>query len=71
LRRDAVTGSLEVGQSADFVGLDRDILRLAGNGRADDIAGTRVLETWFEGRRVFSRGAAGSKPAGGHKGVTS
>ena len=71
LRRDAVTGSLEVGKSADFIVLDRDILRLAGDGHADDIAGTRVLETWFEGRRVFSRGLAGPKHAAGHKGVTS
>jgi predicted amidohydrolase YtcJ len=71
LRRGAVAGSLEAGKSADFIVLDRDILRLAGDGRADDIAGTRVLETWFEGRRVFLRGAAGVKDVMNHEGVTS
>ncbi len=46
-------GSLEVGKSADFVILDRDILALADHGKADRIAGTRVLETWFRGARVY------------------
>lgn len=50
---DAETGSLEAGKSADFVVLDRDIMSLAAAGHADDIAGTRVLETWFMGRRVY------------------
>ncbi len=70
LRRDAVAGSLEVGKSADFIVLDRDILQLADHGRADDIAGTRMLETWFEGRRVFSHGST-ARPAAGRMGVTS
>ena len=46
-------GSLEVGKSADFVILDRDILALADHGKADAIAGTKVLETWFRGARVY------------------
>lgn len=50
--------------------LDRDILQLADHGRADDIAGTPVLETWFDGRRVFSRGST-ARPAAGRMGVTS
>jgi hypothetical protein len=49
-------GSLEPGKSADFVILDRDILALADTGKADEIAGTRVLETWFRGRRVYLAG---------------
>jgi len=53
LGRDTETGSIEVGKSADFVILDRDILSLADTGHPDDIVGTRVLETWFRGKRVF------------------
>ncbi|MBS0374076.1 MAG: amidohydrolase family protein [Proteobacteria bacterium] len=53
LGRDQDFGSLEAGKSADFVVLDRDILALADEGRADEVGGTRVLETWFQGRQVF------------------
>jgi predicted amidohydrolase YtcJ len=53
LGRDKEIGSLEVGKSADFAMLDRDILTLADIGKADDIGGTKVLETWFEGRSVY------------------
>lgn len=52
--RDA--GSLEVGKSADFVVLDRDLLKLAASGHAEGIAGTRVRSTWFMGRRVYAAG---------------
>lgn len=58
LGRDAEIGSLEPGKSADFVILDRDILALADRGDADDIVNTRVLETWFRGRRVYRAKAA-------------
>ena len=53
---DKDAGSLEVGKSADFIVLDRDILALADGGHAQDIMGTQVLETWFQGRRVYQRG---------------
>ena len=53
LRRDAEAGSIEVGKSADFVILDRDILALGDSGKAADIAGTQVLGTWFMGQQVF------------------
>jgi predicted amidohydrolase YtcJ len=53
LGRDTETGSIEVGKSADFVILDRDILSLADTGHPDAILGTHVLETWFRGKRVF------------------
>ncbi|MBS0393315.1 MAG: amidohydrolase family protein [Proteobacteria bacterium] len=53
LGRDEECGSLEAGKSADFVVLDRDILALADAGRVDEIAGTKVLETWFRGRAVY------------------
>ena len=57
LGRDQEFGSLEPGKSADFVVLDRDILSLADSGRADEIAATRVLETWFRGQRVYRAAA--------------
>jgi len=54
LSRDKETGSLEVGKSADFVIVDRDILSLADSGHPEDIAGARVLGTWFQGRKVYA-----------------
>ncbi len=53
LGREREFGSLEVGKSADFAILDRDLLALADCGKADEIAGTRVLATWFRGKRVY------------------
>jgi predicted amidohydrolase YtcJ len=55
LGRDAAAGSLEVGKSADFIVVDQDILALADHGKADAIARTKVLETWFVGKSVFVR----------------
>ncbi len=51
----ADAGSLEVGKSADFVMLDRDILDLAARGHAADIAQTHVLGTWFQGKEVYRK----------------
>lgn len=50
------TGSLEAGKSADFVVIDRDPFAID----PADIAGTRVLATWFEGRRVYAAESADS-----------
>ncbi|HUI58682.1 MAG TPA: amidohydrolase family protein [Steroidobacteraceae bacterium] len=46
-------GSIEVGKSADFIVLDRDILALA-DGHAEDIGQTRVIATWFQGKKVHA-----------------
>lgn len=53
LNRDSEAGSIEVGKSADFIVLDRNIVALGDANRAEEIADTRVLETWFEGNSVF------------------
>lgn len=50
MRLDEVTGSLEVGKSADFVVLDRDPFRCDSR----ELSKVTVNETWFEGSRVFS-----------------
>jgi predicted amidohydrolase YtcJ len=54
LTRDQDTGSLEVGKSADFIVVDRDVLALADSGHPDDIADTHVLGTWFQGKKVYA-----------------
>ena len=50
LGRETEFGSIAVGKSADFIVLDRDILKVPPN----EIGGTRVLQTWFQGKRVFT-----------------
>jgi predicted amidohydrolase YtcJ len=46
-----VTGSVEVGKSADLIVLDRNLFDIP----ADEIADTKVLTTYFEGRTVHER----------------
>ncbi len=48
LRSEADKGSLEPGKLADFIILDRDILRCP----VEALHETKVLETWLDGRRV-------------------
>jgi predicted amidohydrolase YtcJ len=45
----SVTGSLEVGKSADLIVLDRNLFEIAPT----DIADTKVTTTFFEGRAVY------------------
>ena len=46
-----ITGSIESGKSADLIVLDRNLFDCAPN----DLADTQVLETYFEGRKVYER----------------
>ena len=55
MNREQDAGSLEAGKSADFIVLDRDILRLAATGKADEISQTQVLKTYFMGREVYAK----------------
>ena len=48
---DDVTGSLEVGKSADFVVLDRDPFAVP----VDRLGATTTEQTWFAGRKVYDR----------------
>jgi predicted amidohydrolase YtcJ len=48
---DQVTGSLEAGKSADLIVLDRNLFEIP----AEDLADTKVLATYFEGRPVYER----------------
>lgn len=46
-----VTGSIEIGKSADLIVLERNLFEIP----ADEIADTRVLTTYFEGQAVYER----------------
>ena len=48
-----VVGSIAPGKKADFIVLDQDIIKLANDGRSDQIQNTTVLQTWFNGRQVY------------------
>ncbi len=54
MQQDGITGSLEAGKKADFIILDRDIIALANSDNIDEVSETGVLETWFDGRRVYA-----------------
>ena len=47
--QESMLGSLTPGKYADFVVLDRDIMRMPDT----EILGTRVLSTWIGGKRVY------------------
>ena len=47
-------GSIEVGKYADFVVLDKDVLKQEETNKKD-IFNTKVASTWFEGYRVYPK----------------
>jgi predicted amidohydrolase YtcJ len=47
--QESILGSLTPGKYADFVVLDRDIMRVPDT----EILGTRVISTWIGGKRVY------------------
>lgn len=47
---ETITGSLAIGQYADFIVIDRDYFTVA----EQDIADTRILSTWVAGEKIFS-----------------
>ena len=49
-----ITGSLELGKKADFVILNQDLLALEDNGDTHKISDTKILATWFDGRKIYS-----------------
>lgn len=44
-------GTIEAGKKADFIVLDRDLMKVD----AKDIPGTQVLETWLDGQLVWKK----------------
>jgi predicted amidohydrolase YtcJ len=50
LRLERQTGSIEVGKSADLIVLDRNLFKVP----IGEVGKTQVLETYFEGRRVYA-----------------
>lgn len=56
LKQADIVGSIEPGKKADFIIVDQDIFALAEAGEGDKISETKVLETWFAGKKVYARG---------------
>jgi predicted amidohydrolase YtcJ len=51
LRREAQTGSIVAGKSADFIVLDRNLFKVPAN----QIAKVKIQMTFFQGRKVYQR----------------
>jgi predicted amidohydrolase YtcJ len=56
--QDSVMGSLSAGKYADFVVLDRDIMRIP----AEEILATQVVATYIGGRAVYQRPSSTAAP---------
>ncbi|MDD2050104.1 amidohydrolase [Pseudomonas putida] len=55
VRQDKLIGSIEAGKSADFIVLDRNLFDLVAQGKPEQIADTKVLQTVFRGKTVYSQ----------------
>lgn len=51
MRLEQRTGSIEIGKSADFLVLDRNLFEIP----VEDISNTQVQQTWFEGSLIYQR----------------
>jgi len=51
MRLDQITGSVEVGKSADFIVLDKNLFEIP----VASVSDTEIEQTWFEGQLVYSR----------------
>jgi predicted amidohydrolase YtcJ len=54
LGREQEFGSLIPSKSADFIIIDQDIFKLVAQSHAETVGDIQVLETWFQGRRVYA-----------------
>src|SRR5258708_15348787 len=59
-------GALEPGKWADFILLDRDPTK----GDAQQLARTKLLETWIAGKKVWGRTPNASRPVHGHSALS-
>ncbi|NBF04541.1 amidohydrolase family protein [Pseudomonas sp. Fl5BN2] len=57
VRQEKLIGSIEPGKSADFIVLDRNLFNLVEQGKPEQIAETKVLQTVFRGKTVYSQPA--------------
>lgn len=55
VRQDKLIGSIEPGKSADFIVLDRNLFDLVQQGKPEQIAETKVLQTVFRGKTVYGQ----------------
>ena len=42
-----------LGEKADFIVSNQGVVKLANTGNSDEIAKTKVLQTWFDGHLVY------------------
>lgn len=54
VRQDKIIGSIEPGKSADFIVLDRNLFSLVEQGKPEQIADTKVVQTVFRGQTIYT-----------------